>query len=248
MAVSQQLGVQFRKIAGQRYRNPVVAAEVAHFTFHPALLVAFAGRAELSLILPVRTEGDEASRQLALVAAQDLLHRARQIIVAKPAENAAEVMERQLVRFQKRLLRDPLAIQVGIGFIPIDLGFDAPVVALRHKGLAPSQPQRLFALRHILPHRALGSRASGYLLSNALPYPLRRVALLVRSLAIGFQNRVDELRCRSHLHMWPLRLLPPRRYRASNRVPHQSPVHPQLPRHALDRAYPKLIFPTNLLE
>src|ERR1035441_7375410 len=39
MAVSQQLGVQFRKIAGQRYRNPVVAAEVAHFTFHTANIV-----------------------------------------------------------------------------------------------------------------------------------------------------------------------------------------------------------------
>src|ERR1035437_6326900 len=147
MAVSQQLGVQFRKIAGHRYRNPVVAAEVAHFTFHPALLVAFAGRAELSLILPVRTEGDEASRQLPLIAAQDHLYCTRQVVVAKPTENAAEVMERQLVRFQKRLLRGPqvsamigrsathrtkrkhlqlnaLAIQVGIGFIPINLGFD----------------------------------------------------------------------------------------------------------------------------
>src|ERR1039457_3338027 len=29
-----------------------------HFAFHAALLMAFAGRAELSLILPVRTEGD----------------------------------------------------------------------------------------------------------------------------------------------------------------------------------------------
>src|ERR1019366_4906213 len=153
--------------------------------------------------------------------------------VAKPAEDAAEVMERQLVRFQKRLLRgpqigamigrsaghrtqrehlqlDPLAIQVGIGFIPIDLGFDAPVVALRHKGLAPGQPQRLFALRHILPHRALGSRASWYLLSNALPYPLRRVALLARSLAIGFQNRVYELGYRRHLHTCPTRRSPHR--------------------------------------
>src|ERR1035438_6828127 len=102
---------------------------------------------------------------------------------------------------RKYLQLDALAIQVGIGFIPINLGFDTPVVALRHKGLAPGQPQRFFALRHILPHRALGSHASRYLLSNALPYPLRRVALLARSLAIRFQNRVDELRRRSHLHM-----------------------------------------------
>src|ERR1035438_9960826 len=180
MAVGQQLRVQLSKIARRRYRDPVVAAEVAHFAFHPALLVAFAGRAEIGLILPVRTEGYEAGRQLPLIAAQYLLYRARQVVVAKPTENAAEVMERQLVGFQKRLLRGPqvgamigrsaghrtkrkhlqldtLAIQVGIGFIPINLGFDTPVVALRHKGLAPGQPQRFFALRHILPHRALGS-------------------------------------------------------------------------------------------
>ena len=52
-----------------------VAAEVTHLAFDAALLMAFAGRAEIGLILPVRTEIDEASRHLALVAAQDLLHR-----------------------------------------------------------------------------------------------------------------------------------------------------------------------------
>src|ERR1035437_2398524 len=107
MAVGQQLCVQLSQIARRRYRDPVVAAEVAHFAFHPALLVAFAGRAEIGLILPVRTEGDEAGRQLPLIAAQDLLYCTRQVVVAKPAENAAEVMERQLVCFQKRLLRGP---------------------------------------------------------------------------------------------------------------------------------------------
>src|ERR1022692_5150802 len=107
MAVGQQLRVQLSKIARRRYRDPVVAAEEAHFAFHAALLMAFAGRAKLSLILPVRTEGNEAGRQLPLIAAQDLLYCTRQVVVAKPAENAAEVMERQLVCFQKRLLRGP---------------------------------------------------------------------------------------------------------------------------------------------
>jgi hypothetical protein len=69
-----------------------------------------------------------------------------------------------------------------------------------------------------------------------------------RSFAIRFQNRVDELRGQSHLHMRPLRLLPPRWYRALDRLPHHPPVHPQLPRHTLNRAYPKLILQPNLLE
>jgi hypothetical protein len=76
----------------------VVAAEVASLTLHAALLMAFARGAELGLILPVRTERDEPGRQLALLAAQDLLHRAREVIVTKPPKDALEVSERQFVR------------------------------------------------------------------------------------------------------------------------------------------------------
>jgi putative transposase len=46
----------------------VVAPKVAPFAFYADLFVAFAGRAEIGLILPVRTEGNEASRQFALIA------------------------------------------------------------------------------------------------------------------------------------------------------------------------------------
>src|SRR6266498_5163778 len=135
----------------------------------------------------------------------------------------------------------PFAIQIGVGFIPIDLCFNAPVVALRHKGLATGQSRRLFAALHILPHRAASRRASWHLCTNTLPDSLCCVALLPRSLAIRFQNRIDELDCRSHLHMRSLRLLAPRWYRALDRLPHHPPMHPQLPRHTLDRAYPKLM-------
>src|SRR6266542_2881134 len=88
----------------------------------------------------------------------------------------------------------PFAIQIGVGFIPIDLCFNAPVVALRHKGLATGQSQRLFAALHILPHRAASRRASWHLCTNTLPDSLCCVALLPRSLAIRFQNRIDETR------------------------------------------------------
>ena len=98
-----KLPVQRCKIGRYRHRHPVVAAEVANFTFHAALLVAFARRAELGLILPMRTERDEPGRQLSLLAAQNLLHRARQVIVAQPPEDAFEVIEGKLVRLQKCL-------------------------------------------------------------------------------------------------------------------------------------------------
>ena len=48
--------------------------------------------------------------------------------------------------------------------------------------------------------------------------------------------------------MWPFRLLAPRRYCALNRLAHNPPMHTQLPRHALDRAYPELVLQPNLLE
>jgi len=72
----------------------VVAPEVAAFAFYAAFLVALAGRAEIGLILPVRTEGGEARRQLAFITAQDLLHCTGKVVVPKATEDAAKVMER----------------------------------------------------------------------------------------------------------------------------------------------------------
>src|ERR1700733_7949971 len=92
--VREQLRVQLGKVPGYWNRHPVVAAEVSYFAFYTALLVTFAGSAEAGLVLPVRTERNEAGRHLPLVAAQDLLHCARKVIVAKLAKHAAEVVER----------------------------------------------------------------------------------------------------------------------------------------------------------
>ena len=70
--------------------------------------MAFTWGAELGLILPVRTERDEPRRQFALLATKDLLHRTRQVIVAKPPEDALEILEGKFMRFQKSLLRRTL--------------------------------------------------------------------------------------------------------------------------------------------
>ena len=82
----------------------MVAPEVASLSFDAALLVSFARRAELCPVLPVRTERDEPRRQFALLAAQNFLNRARQVIVAKHPEDTF-VSERQFVRLEKCLLR-----------------------------------------------------------------------------------------------------------------------------------------------
>src|ERR1039458_5518841 len=269
-AVRQQLGVQLGKVAGRRYGNPVVAAKVAHFAFHATLLMALTGSAKAGLVLPVRAKGDETGRQFPLLATQDLLHRARQVIVAEPPEYSPKIMKRQLMGFQKRLLRgsqirpmigraaghrthrkhlqlDPLAIQIGIRFVPIHLGLDAPLIALRNEGLAAPEAQLLLTQLHVVAHRALGGRASRHLAANALPDALGCMALLARSLAIGFQNRVDKRCSRFDLHMRPLGLLPPRRDSTAHRISNRPTMHPQLPRNTDNRTRPKLILPANLL-
>lgn len=53
----------------------MVPPVLATFTFDTALFMAFAGRAELGVKAPVRTEGDEARGLFALMATQNLLHR-----------------------------------------------------------------------------------------------------------------------------------------------------------------------------
>ena len=167
LASRQELPVQVREIRRFRHRHPVIAPEVSSFSFDAALLVRLGRRAKLRLESPVRTEGNEASRLFPPMSAQNLLHRRGQVVIAKLAEHAAKVGERQLVRFQKRLLGgmqigavkrrsarhaahrkhlqlDSLAAQIGIGFVPIDLRFHAPGITLRNAGLAHHQPSAIF--------------------------------------------------------------------------------------------------------
>src|ERR1700757_241763 len=246
------------------HRHPVIAPEVTNLSFYATLFVAFARCAELRLVLPVRTKGDEASRLLSLIAAQNLLHCARQVVVTKPPKDATEIMKCQLVCLQKCLLRgsqigamkgratghrthrEPLQLalfspQLCPGFIPVALRLDAPLVALRHKGLAPEQSQCLLATFHVLSHRSFRCRTLRNLHSDAFVDAMRGVPLFARGLAVCLQNRVDQGCRRSHLQCRTLGLLPPRRHCAPDRFPHHPPVHAQLPRHALNRPCSELI-------
>jgi hypothetical protein len=67
-----------------RNRRQMVPAEVTHFA--PALFAASFRRAELPLRSLVRTKCDQACRCLPPMPAQNLLHRALQIVVAQAPE------------------------------------------------------------------------------------------------------------------------------------------------------------------
>src|ERR1035441_5861574 len=83
----------------------MIAAEIPHFALDSSLFIAPRWIAELRLKAPVRAEGDQALCLFPLMAAQDLLHRTLQVVVAQAAEHATEIVKCQFVRFQKSLLR-----------------------------------------------------------------------------------------------------------------------------------------------
>ena len=97
--------VQLFQIAHMRHGRQIVAAILPTFTLDATLFVSLAGRTELGGKAPVRAESDEPGGLFALMAAQDLLHRAGQVVEAQAVKDPAKPPECQLVGFQKRLLR-----------------------------------------------------------------------------------------------------------------------------------------------
>src|SRR6266481_4959269 len=221
---------QFVRLAARTRRHPVVAAKVAHFSFHPTLFVPLAGRAELSFIPPVRTEGNETRRQLAFIPAQNLLHRSGQVVVAKFPENPAEVVKGRLMGFQKCLLgssrddtlprcpwrasRTPAASLVRRSGPPrlhaSPPGLPRPSCNSAAQNLAHRQAQFPLPLFHVLAHRALGCCAARHFRAYPFPDAAGRVPLFARCLTVLFQNRLDEPWRWNHLRPWPLGLLSPR--------------------------------------
>src|ERR1700677_3103113 len=86
----------------------MITPEVTGLTFNPAFLVRFRRRAEVAREAPVRAEGDEARGLLAPMPAQNLLHRALQVVVSEQPENSTKIVERMLVGLEKGLLRRAL--------------------------------------------------------------------------------------------------------------------------------------------
>jgi hypothetical protein len=71
----------------------MVAPKIPDLAFDATFLMALCGIAELRLKPPVGPEGDEAGGLLAPMAAQDLLHRAGEVVIAQPLEDASEIVK-----------------------------------------------------------------------------------------------------------------------------------------------------------
>ena len=110
----------------------------------------------------MRAESDEPRSFFPLMATQNLLHGALQVVVTQNAEHAAKIGECQLVRFQKGLLIGVrispmksaaaghaaqaehvclagLTVELHRAFVPIHLRLATELIGLRHKNLMPQQ-------------------------------------------------------------------------------------------------------------
>jgi hypothetical protein len=108
-----------------------------------------------------------------------------------------------------------------------------------HRALPPS---------HITPHGGLRNVAVGQPLLQRLMNPMGRVPLLARSLAVGLQDRIDDILDRPQLGTGPFRSLPFRRQRTPQSFPHHPPVHTKLACYSSNRPLTVLVLSPHLLE
>ena len=94
---------------------------------------------------------------------------------------------------RKNLQLDSFSCQVGTGFVPVNLRFHAPGVALRNAGFMDRQPQRDLSTMHVLADRAFADLAVRQLVLNPLLDAMGRVPLLARRLAVGLQHRIHKI-------------------------------------------------------
>src|SRR6516165_1283644 len=229
----------------------------------------FAGRAELRGKPPMRAERHEPHRLLPPVAAQDLAHSTRQIVIAKQPEHAAKVGKSVLVRFEKRLLcrmqisaveRRPaghrshrkhlhtrsLVAEIDPGFIPVDLSFLSPDVTLRYKRLPPHQTHLAFALAHMVTHHRLGDRGVSEFCEDGSIQPTSGMPLLAWRLTIRRQHLINERHQCTQLRLGTCRVAVLRRHSIGQRLAYHPPVNAKLRSHSRYRADAKFMFPTKL--
>src|SRR5437764_52952 len=104
-AALQRLLVQIRQVTNLWHRHQMIASEVSTFSFHATLLMRFCGIAKLCFETPMRSEHKKTLRFLTPEATQYLLYRSSEIVIAETCKDSAKPGERQLMCFQKRLLR-----------------------------------------------------------------------------------------------------------------------------------------------
>ena len=248
-------------------------AEAPDLGLDAALLVraGAAGEREEGVEEVVRAQGDEAVRLLAAAAAQDLLHRRGEIVVADRAKDAAEEAEGLDVPLEEGLLRvaleagheggarvggaqeeepdtQPPTPDLDLGLAPVDLGLLAGQVYLGNEGPGERLAELTTATADVLAHRRLGDVGS-VLSEEALPDPLGRVALLPGRLAVGEEPLVDERPVGPKLRRRPARrALPRRRERRSERLADSAAVDAKALRERPDRQPLSVAITPDLLE
>jgi hypothetical protein len=100
----------------------------------------------------------------------------------------------------------------------------------------------------MIAHRRLSDRGIGEFRQDAAIQAPRGVALLARRPAVLLQNLVDEGGHHIKLRLGPRRIPMRRRQRTGQGLAHQAPVDTELRGNPRDRANPKLMLPTKLLE
>src|SRR5277367_5373957 len=268
---SDESFVQLREVLGVRHWHPVVAAEVANLTFDAALFVAFAWRAEGGHIAPVRTKSNEAFCLFTAMSAQNPSHRAAQVVIAKRMKYSTEACEGQLMSFQKRLLCGPrigamkrcaavhaahgkdlqlhsLTPQVGVGFVPINLGLCRWRITLRDEDFLFRHPQLPLAKAHILANPRLAYRPVRTLHLQTLVDPRRGVPLLAGCGEIGGQDAIDEWHHRPQSRTLAGLIYTFRRYCAGECLADHPAMHAELACHSPNAASSKLMLSPNLLE
>lgn len=161
----------------------------------------------------VGTHQGEAFRLGTVAALQHPHHRRLQVVVAHPPGDAAEVLERQHVTLEERLLRlraerdvertarvrqphhehpalHPRAADGGVELTEVDLTLGAGQVGLRDRDLAMVQAELDPAPRHVARHRHL-RHLRAVLSDQPLPDPPGGMALLARRVTVSQQPAVD---------------------------------------------------------
>jgi hypothetical protein len=173
----------------------------------------------------MRAHRDEPVGLHSPAAAEHLLHRRAQVVIADLAEHAAEPVKRLRVAFQERLLSldrrrhrerrpgkarahveqvhpGPSADEIDVGLAPVHLGRPRGRVHLRDEHLADRQAELAAALADVITNRRLRD-IDTVLVDEPLPDPLRRVPLLLGRELIRNQPLIDQLAILAQLRRRP---------------------------------------------
>jgi hypothetical protein len=119
---------------------------------------------------------------------------------------------------------------------------------LRHERLPTQQTHLVFAFADVVAHRRFSDRGVRELGLDAAIKPTGGVALLVGRQTVFIQHLVNERRNQAELRLAALRVAVLRRQCIANRLAHHAPMNTELRGDTRDRADPKLMLPTKLLE